>query len=94
MKHYVLLKFENGYLDDKRLSMMREAFSGMKREIPGIIAAKVEKNIVERGSNADVMISLELEDEEALYRYIDHPLHVDFASEIRPFIEKIITFDV
>ncbi len=93
MKHYVLLNFEEGFLDEEFFSVMNKAFSDMQEAIAGMTGFEIRKNIVERDSNADVMLRVDLKEKEDLKIYLEHPLHVEFAQMIAPHKVKMTTFD-
>ena len=93
MVHYVMIKFQEGYLGEERIAMIRDTYTEMLEAIDGILGVEIHENIIERDSNADLMIRIELEGAAALDTYLNHPLHVAFAREARPNIVKMVTFD-
>lgn len=93
MKHYLLLKFIPGFLDESRMNMIRQTYAGVVDAVEGIKSVDIYQNALERESNADLLFEMELANAEVLDIYLKHPLHVEFAEKIMPFITKMVTFD-
>ena len=93
MTHYVLLKFKPGEYDDSILALAEKTFAQLENELDGITRAQVWSNCVERDTNADLMVRLELTGEDMLGVYLRHPLHVEFANQTSDKLAGRMSFD-
>lgn len=94
MKHYVLLKFEPDYFDEEVFHYLRTTFSRLQSVMADeIFSCRVSKNCVERESNMDVMIELELKDPESLLKYLNHPLHRAVGERMDCHVLSRVSFD-
>lgn len=93
MTHYVLFRFN----DSKQITAIYEkakiVFSELQHAVSCILNAQVFLNCVERNSNADLLIKMELNGPEALEIYLRHPLHRKFVLETDDFVEQRTSFD-
>ena len=93
MRHYVLLKFEPNYYNKDVVDFTKNTFNKIKDSLDGIFNVKVLRNCIERDSNMDIMIEMELKDEESLTAYLEHELHLKYASVIDKHIVSKVSFD-
>ncbi len=93
MKHYVLLNFTEGYLNEEFFQRAEQAFSAIVDAVPEVTGFEIKRNIVTRDSNADVMIRVDLKSNDDLKVYLEHPIHVEFATSIRDHKTAMTTFD-
>lgn len=93
MTHYVLMKYKQGYLSDKKFEDLSMAFSVLCGQVDGISGCTVKRNAVKRETNMDVMVSFRVLNENILREYLAHPLHLEIAKENDPYIERRISFD-
>lgn len=93
MKHFVLMKFKKEYLTKDIFEDLTKEFMEIANVLSGISSCYVEKNIVARAENMDVMVIMELKNKKELVRYLNHPLHIALAEKYSPHIEKRISFD-
>lgn len=93
MTHYVLFRYAEGFFDDEKLAEMNEVFSHVCRDVEGAQSFVIEKNIVSRPNNMDIMVTMKLKDEKALGEYVRHPEHVEIAERYAPNITAMCSFD-
>ena len=93
LKHYVFFKYEEGFLNDEKIAEMKAVFDAVCRDVEGALSYKITKNAIERDSNMDLMVTMELCDEEALFSYLSHREHVAIGKRYAPHITKIFSFD-
>lgn len=93
MTHYVLFRFKDPQQKPIIYEKAKTAFSKLRQGVSCILDAHVFLNCVERNSNADLLIKLELDSPEALEIYLRHPLHRKFVLETDDLVEQRITFD-
>ena len=91
--HYVFFKYEEGFLDEEKINEMRDVFDTVLKDVDGAENYEIVKNAVERDSNMDLMVKMELADEKALREYLSHPDHVAIGKRYAPHITKIFSFD-
>ena len=93
MTHYVLFRFKDPQQKTVIYEKAKTAFSKLKHEVSCILDAQVFLNCVERSSNADLLIKMELDGPAALEIYLNHPLHRKFVLETDDLVEQRTTFD-
>lgn len=93
MIHYVLAKLKPGCLDTARKQYIEETFQSMAGCVPGYRSVQVYYNVVERDSNMDLMIRIELDSADCLPGYLNHPIHKAYAEQMKPWVEKLVMFD-
>jgi hypothetical protein len=91
--HYVLFKYKEGFFSEEKLSEMKNVFDHVVRDVDGVEKYEIDKNVVDRPSNMDVMVTMYLRDETSLKSYISHPEHVEISNRYAPNITKICSFD-
>lgn len=90
IEHVVLLSVRPGENAEPMLSALR----ALAETIPGIVSLSAGANITQRGKQFTHGLSLRLESQEALDRYLAHPRHVAVVEEqIKPIIEDIVVLD-
>lgn len=94
MRHLVLFRFEPGYFGPKTKERAEKVFSQLRKEIPeDLLDYHIYTNCVERDTNADICLDLELKGPESLSVYLPHPIHQALANEWIPHTVNRITFD-
>ena len=93
MIHYILFRFQPGYMNDALFEKYSTAYAEMVEKIPCIRSAQVKKNLVARDANMDLMVEVELESQESLAAYLAHPLHQAISEEINPYVLSRCSFD-
>lgn len=93
LTHYVLFKYKDGFFSDEKLSEMKTVFDHVCRDIDGAEGYSIDKNVVSRDSNMDIMVTMLLRDETALREYVSHPEHAEISRRYAPNIVKICSFD-
>jgi len=94
MTHYLLLKFEPNYFNDKLFQYIKETYLRIKEAIENIEAVAVYKNCLDRQGNMDVMIKMDLEGEDTLNTYLEHELHKAFVKAVDEHVVLRVSFDV
>lgn len=95
VRHVILWKIKDEYADKKNeiRKGIKEGLEGLVGVVPGLLKVNVQTEMLE-SSNADVMLYSELESEEALKGYQNHPAHVKVADEkVRPFMQTRLCMD-
>lgn len=95
VRHVILWKIKDEYADKKNeiRKGIKEGLEGLVGVVPGLLEVNVQTEMLE-SSNADVMLYSELESEEALKGYQNHPAHVKVADEkVRPFMQTRLCMD-
>lgn len=93
MTHYVLFRFNDPQQKTIIYEKAKIVFAALQQEVSCILDAQVFLNCVERNSNADLLIKMELNGPEALEIYLYHPLHRKFVLETDDFVEQRTSFD-
>lgn len=93
MIHYLLLKMKAGHMNEELFLLTCSTFRQLQNELDCVREARVYRSCVIRGSNADLLIEMDLTGQEALEIYLEHPLHKAFASATQPHLRQRITFD-
>ncbi len=93
MTHYVLMKFKPGTDLAGSEKRIRETYSQLDAALPFLHNPRIYRNCVERDSNADIMAVIDLDSEEDLPRYLNHPLHLQMAASFRDSIVNRVSFD-
>ncbi len=75
MTHYVYYKFEPGYLTDETYAHFKETFEAMPKEIEGVTAVEVVKNMLPSEFGLDLMVKMTITSPDVLPVYRAHPLH-------------------
>jgi len=81
MKHCVLFKFKPDYYNEDVLKYTKEVFSNIGKKLDGITGVNVYSNCVDRDSNMDLMVEMELENKDMLALYLNDELHKDFVNK-------------
>ena len=94
MTHYVLFKFEDGFMSEEVLSRFERTYSKLKLLLPEDIKDyAIFGNCVERDSNMDMMVKIELGEKASLQRYLQHPEHTALISSFRVREKSRVSFD-
>jgi len=93
MKHLVLLKFDPNYYSDEILEFTKETFASLQKEVKDIECVNVHSNCVERDSNMDIMIEMDLSNKTALSTYLNHDIHKHFIDVVNDHVTKRVSFD-
>lgn len=92
MRHYVLLKFKQGYFNDEIFNYTKTVFDSIGK-LKDIRVVRVCRNCIDRDSNMDIMIEMEVNDEKALKSYLNHELHIAFANLVNDHLKSRVSFD-
>ena len=93
LRHFVLMKFEAGWFGEETLRHTREVFQEIREQVPGVLGVQVFGNCVERDTNCDLMVQMDLADPSVLPAYLGHPLHRAYAGEMTPHLTQRVSFD-
>jgi quinol monooxygenase YgiN len=94
IQHIVLLKLKPNVTDEQ----VREAFEAaetLPNEIPGLLKFSYGRDRSEPGHGFDLASVVQLADEEALERYLEHPKRLEYLEQyIAPLTDDRIELDV
>ena len=94
MTHYVLFRFEDGFMSDEVVNRFEETYAELKTLLPGdILDYAIYGNCVERDSNMDMMVKIELKERASLQRYLQHPEHIALISSFSAHEKNRVSFD-
>ena len=93
MTHYVLLKFKPGTDLDTVEAKVRKTYNELEQTLDFLTTPIVYRNCVERDSNADIMVTVDLDSNEHLQDYLTHPLHVRMAQDLKDALVGRTSFD-
>lgn len=89
IRHVVLFTFKDfagGRTKAENLDLAEEMFSGMYPTVPAIKGLHVGKDLALSKGSYDLLLTVDVEDQEALISYLTHPYHVevsDFVGSVR-----------
>ena len=83
MTHYVLLKLAPGADIDRVEAKVRQVYAELDAELPYLKDPTIYRCCVERDSNADIMVVMQLDGQEFLQPYLTHPKHVEMARGLK-----------
>lgn len=89
IKHIVFWKLKEeaeGSTAERNAELIKEKMEALDGKIEGLIKIEIGINCLNIGSNYDVALYSELESEEALNHYQNHPLH----QAILPFVRGVV----
>lgn len=93
-KHFVAFKFKETTTEDQKKSV-REAFLGLKKKIPFIIAIKSGPNTspenLSKGMTDGFLLTFKTAKDRD--RYLTHPAHVQFKKMALPLVADVFIFD-
>ncbi len=92
MIHVVLLKFKENCLNENFILEARKLYKDLE-QLDYVISANLFENCVERDSNYDIMLKIQLDNKDFLQKYLDHELHTIFLNYIKENIVGKVTFD-
>ena len=92
MKHYILAKFLPQFAEKLPFFCRIEEIFSTVDEIPGVYAAQVYTNCIDRENRYDIMIVLDME-KEALPGWDSSEQHQRWKTEFGPLLEKKAIFD-
>ncbi len=91
IRHIVLVKLNEGVTpDDPRARQMSEAFATLGEEIPELRAWTSGWNVSPRDVAYDFALIGDVDDQEALARYVAHPAHQAVATLLRQIATLIV----
>ena len=93
MTHYVLMKFVPGADLNTIEARIRATYAELDAALPYLHQPQILLNCVERDSNADLMVCLNLDSPEDLQPYLTHPLHLQMAQDLKNQIVARTSFD-
>ena len=96
VKHIILWKLNDELNEVEKESVKKNAkteLEGLVGKVPGLIKMEIQTDRL-ASSNADLMLYSELEDENSLLIYKDHPEHVRVADNfVRPYTVQRLCLD-
>lgn len=96
VKHIILWKLNENLNENEKVKikeMAKVELEGLVGKVPGLIKMDIQTEHLP-SSNADLMLYSELESEEALDVYKDHPEHVRVADNfVRPYTVQRLCLD-
>ena len=96
VKHIVMWNFQEGFPEEKKAAMAKEADERLKAlvgQVKGLTFAQMHLNKLP-GSNRELMLICDLDTAADLEAYQIHPLHVAVANEvIKPAACDRVCFD-
>lgn len=93
MTHYVLLKLAEGADVDAVEKRVAETYCALEQALPYLNDPVVYRSCVTRESNADIMVSLQLDSPDQLQPYLTHPLHLQMAQDLKDMLAGKVSFD-
>ena len=94
IQHIVLLKWKPETTEDEILAAFRRA-EHLPNEIPGVESLTIGRNRVRHQHGYTHALIVRLTDEDALERYLDHPLRTEYVREhLEPLEAERIEIDV
>lgn len=94
MRHFVALKFEDGYLDEGQFRQISAQFFKLQPTLSAQVKrVDVYRNCIERDSNMDLMVEILLDCPDALAIYLNHPLHLKIMKDLLPHVISRVSFD-
>ena len=93
MKHYVFLKYEEGYFNDETFEQLAGLFKAAVDARPELTDFSAKKNVLPRDVNMDLMISFTAPGPEAILPYVKSPLHLAAAAVSGPHETARFSFD-
>ncbi|GAA5837414.1 hypothetical protein JCM3766R1_000439 [Sporobolomyces carnicolor] len=94
--HIVLTKLNGQQPSDWKADISATG-QAMVDKIPGLLRCEVGPPLEStkwRAQGWDQMLYAELESEDALKLYADHPVHVDYKNKTQPFTTDVMAFDL
>lgn len=91
--HVVLLNPKNAVSADE-IARVLDHVRGLQKDIPGIVGARVGKNLSANHQGYTYGFVMRFVDEEHLHAYAPHPAHQVVSRELRAMCESIIDFDI
>ena len=93
MIHYNFLKLTQAADAEAVLARCREVYAELEAELDFLHDAKVSRCITVRDSNADILMSMQIDRPEQLGTYLQHPKHVALAQGMKDSIAARMSFD-
>ena len=93
MVHYLLLRFKEDALTDGIIDTFIEKFEAIEKKYEGIVNPQVYRNIVSRGNNMDLMVTIEVSSFEDLKNYLESAEHIELMERYKDLVELQVSFD-
>ncbi|MCM1306973.1 MAG: Dabb family protein [Butyrivibrio sp.] len=93
LKHLVIFTFEKDFLKKEHIEEYARAFEIIKEAFDGITSVHIRRNCVNRPSNMDLMVEMDLTGEDILPLYLNHPEHVRMGNKYNPHVTARASFD-
>ncbi|KAI9018570.1 hypothetical protein CLU79DRAFT_760943 [Phycomyces nitens] len=90
--HIVIVKFKPEVTEEVKQETIR-AVIALKNDIPEIISCSAGTTFTDRSKGFEHGWVVELEKEEHLPLYAEHPSHLDFVKEHKPLFADLIALD-
>ena len=93
MTHYILLKFNDKVVNEKKIISDITALFEKAKTISGVTAVKISPCVVSRPNRYDLMIKITFGLDAALEAFDQSSVHSDFKKDFGPFIGSKVIFD-
>ena len=93
MTHYVLLKLAPGADIDQVEARVRQTYADLDGSLSYLHDPAIYRSCVERDSNADIMVAIQLDGPEFLQPYLTHPIHMQMAQDLKDVLAGKTSFD-
>lgn len=92
IKHIVCVTLQKP--DAENLSSMKKLMLSVKDNIPVVKNVSVEEDFMRNPISFDMMMFVELDSNEALMQYLEHPYHAEYIqTESAKYVKELRIFD-
>lgn len=91
--HYAMFKLNKGISLAEVMPIVREYYQKMENEIKEVQHTCILVNCIERDINCDIMVILELQGNDVLAGYLDHPLHQALRHKTERLMKLVSCID-
>lgn len=81
IRHVVLMTWKDA-INDEQLARINDAFSAMPERVPGIVNSSFGPDLSIFPGNADYLLVLDFESEDAFKQYVAHPAHAELMESV------------
>ena len=93
MKHYALIKVAPSANVEDVQKKIRKAYDKLDGDLDWLNRPVVFRNCLEKDANMDIMSEVELDGEEQLEIFLNHPRYIKLMEELRDDIVAQVMFD-